>query len=216
MSWWTYINGTVTVNPMGRTQAEKKYILDTVLNHLPLVTGSEGDMEIYTMMIFTIMEIYTIQKRGNNGSCSCDEFGYTTNNLIDSYGQKNRRGGWLRTQDEYILVVSGSFRDRMFKETLLEFNNWICRLAKRVDIEDVLVEIKGYDQSKIFRNTNDAYGKMFENPSWSKGKNEDNEPNWCEYLMWDRMKGCQYPMTLGYKYFNDEENDKEVERRMDY
>lgn len=42
MSWWTYINGSIVVYPMGRTQPEKKYILDTVLAHLPLVTGSEG------------------------------------------------------------------------------------------------------------------------------------------------------------------------------
>ena len=29
MSSWTYINGTITVSPIGRTQPEKKYILDT-------------------------------------------------------------------------------------------------------------------------------------------------------------------------------------------
>lgn len=47
MSYWTYINGTITVSPMGRTQPEKRYILETVLNHLPRVTGSEGDMNVY-------------------------------------------------------------------------------------------------------------------------------------------------------------------------
>ena len=46
MSFWTYLTGTVTVRPMGRTQAEKRYILDTVLEHLPLVTGSEKDMNV--------------------------------------------------------------------------------------------------------------------------------------------------------------------------
>lgn len=43
MSWWTHINDTITASPMGRTQAEKRYILETVLDHLPLVTGSERD-----------------------------------------------------------------------------------------------------------------------------------------------------------------------------
>ena len=47
MSYWTYLTGTITVGVMGRTQAEKRYILDTVLDHLPRVTGSEGDMDIY-------------------------------------------------------------------------------------------------------------------------------------------------------------------------
>ena len=34
--------------------------------------------------------------------------------------------------------------------------------------------------------------------------------------LWDRAKNSDYPMLLGYKYFIDEENDKEVERRMEY
>ena len=75
MSYWTYINGTITVRPMGRTQPEKRYILETVLNHLPRVTGSEGDMNTYI-----------IQKNGYNSSCSCDEFGEVTNNLVDRIG----------------------------------------------------------------------------------------------------------------------------------
>ena len=56
MSSWTYINGTVTVHPMGRTQPEKRYILETVLNHLPRVTGSEGDMDVYIIqkMVTTV------------------------------------------------------------------------------------------------------------------------------------------------------------------
>ena len=106
MSFWTYVNGTVIVSPMGRTQAEKRYILETALNHLPLVTGSEKGMNAYI-----------IQKNGHNSSSSCDEFGYVTNNLVDRYGNKSRKCGWMRTQDEYILVVEGSLRDRMFNQT---------------------------------------------------------------------------------------------------
>ena len=45
---------------------------------------------------------------------------------------------------------------------------------------------------------------------------EYNEPTWCEYLMFSRAKNSDYPMLLGYKYYGDEENDAEVERRMDY
>lgn len=211
MSFWTYVHGTVTVHPMGRTQAEKRYILDTVLEHLPLVTGSEG-----------CMDVYVIQKNGHNSSSSCDEFGQVTNNLVDIHGDKDRNGGWLRIQDEYILVVDGSLRDRMFDQTFREFMKWICRLGKRINIEDVLVEIKEYGKSTIIKNRNvqcskHSYKKvfdgLFESPSWC---NEDNEPNWCEFMMWDRAKNSSYPMTLQYKYYNDEENDKEVERRLRY
>ena len=211
MSYWTYLTGTVTVRPMGRTQAEKRYILDTVLEHLPLVTGSERDMNVYV-----------IQKNGDSSSSSCDEFGEVTNNLVDSYGNKSRKRGWLRIQDEYILVVDGSFRDRMFDQTFREFMKWLCRLGKRVSIEDALVEVKGYDKSTIIKNTNiqrkkysyrKVFDGLFEDPSWC---NDTGEPNWCEFMMWDRAKNSDYPMLLAYKYFADEENDEEVERRMNY
>ena len=211
MSMWTYLCGTVIVRPMGRTQEEKEYILKSVINHLPLVTGSERDMNVYV-----------IQKNGDSSSSSCDEFGEVTNNLVDSYGNKSRDRGWLRTQDEYILVVDGSFRDRMFEQTFREFMKWLCRLGKRVNIEDVLVEVKGYDKSTIIRNTyiqsrkysyRKVFDGLFENPSWC---NDTGEPNWCEFMMYDRAKNSDYPMLLAYKYFNDKENDKEVERRLNY
>ena len=167
MSFWTYIQGTITVRPMGRTQAEKRYILDTVLNHLPRVTGSEGDMSIYV-----------IQKNGFNYSSSSDEFGEITNNLIDHYGDKSRNG-WLQIQDEYILVVNAALRDREFKQTFYEFMKWICRLGKRISIEDILIEIKGYNKSTVIQDRNiqrkkhsykNVFGELFEEPSWYKGK----------------------------------------------
>lgn len=217
MSNWTYVNGTIEVCPMGRTQAEKRYILETVLDHLPVVTGSERDMHVYI-----------IQKNGYNGCSSYDEFGVRTNNLRmrNANGPRDRKRGWLHTQDTYILVVNGSLRDRVFSDTYHEFQKWLCRLAKRVQVEDVLVEVKGWNRSIIIRNPemnkkpwNTAYGQMFEDPSWFRDKKDEDEfkePNWCEYLMWEHAKGYDFPMMLAYKYFADEKNDAEVERRIRY
>ena len=73
MSWWTHIKGVIEVNVPGRTQAEIQYVLETVLDHLPRVTGSEGDMNVYIA-----------REAGYNNSCSCDEFGQKTDNLKDS------------------------------------------------------------------------------------------------------------------------------------
>ena len=207
MSYWTHITGTITVRPMGRTQAEKRYILETVLEHLPLVTGSERDMNVHI-----------VQKAGTNCSSSCDEFGMVTNNLKDYYGSRSRRG-WLETQDEYILVVEGDFRDRLFDDTYREFIKWLCRLAKRVDVCNVLVNIDSSDKGNYVVCENDryhsAYAEMFESPSWSWG-NKDKNPNWCEYLMWDSHKECVMPAKLVYKYYNDPENDKRVEDWCNY
>lgn len=198
MSWWSYIHGTIVVSPTGRTQAEKRYILDTVLDHLPRVTGSERDMNVYV-----------IQKNGHNSSSSCDEFGECTNNLIDACGDRSRKRGWLRMQDEYILVVDGSLRDREFDETFREFQKWLIRLAKRVSVESVLVKISDYDREKLIQDRNKYYSNLFETPSWSG--ESDGEPAWYEYLMWEPVNNSHYPRILAYKYYVDKENDKQVE-----
>ncbi len=119
----------------------------------------------------------------------------------------------MRIQNKYILVVNGAFRDRTYEQTFKEFQNWLCRLAKRIFIGDVLVEVEGHEQSTVIRNRNETYTAMFENPSWCSG---GKEINWCEFMMWGKAKNSMYPMMLGYKYFDDEENDAEVERRIKY
>ena len=136
MSSWSYITGAITVSPIGRTQAEKRYILDTVLEHLPVIYS---------------MNIYVNQKNGYNHSGSRDEFGCITNNLLDDCGRKSRKRGWLRTQDEYILVVDGKFRGKEFDQIYRQFIKWVVRLGKRVMIEDILVQIKDYDKSTIIK-----------------------------------------------------------------
>lgn len=195
MSMWTYINGTITVNAIGRTQAEKEYILRTVLDHLPLVTGSERDMETYL-----------IQTKGYNSSSSVDEFENCSNQLVNSYGAHDQKYGWLKTQSEYIIVVDGAFRDRNFDRTFAEFNKWLCRLAKRVKINDVLVKLSDYEKTYIFSNKDGVYTKMFEYPSWTS---DDGEPAWWEYLMW-QPDSVGFPRQLAYKYYNDPDNDKRV------
>lgn len=215
MSYWTDIHGTIVVSLFGRTQAEKKYILDTVLDHLPVVSGSENNMEVYS-----------IQKRGYNMGSSHNEFN-------EWMGDKNCDNLSTQMQEKYILVVDGALRDRMFEETYKAFQKWICRLAKRIQVENVMVEIAGYEKKALVRNDNDVYGNMFEWYSWcDNGEHKDwrlndklekyhpdtefKEPNWTEYLMYNTAKRSVYPMLLKYKYFNDPENDAEVERRMKY
>lgn len=142
-----------TVDAVGRTQAEKEYILKTILDHLPLVTGSEEDMNVYL-----------IQANGHSSSSSADEFRERTNNLIGMYGDRSRKRGWLRTQRRYLIVVDGAFRDRYFDETFSEFNKWLCRLAKRVEIlESDYGNLKAYEKVyyKIVRNTDPENIKNF-------------------------------------------------------
>lgn len=165
MSFWTYIDGVITVSPMGRTQPEKRYILDTVLEHLPKVQGSEKNMTVKV-----------IQKPGYNSSCSHDEF-WQRSNL------GNGRYGTFETQDKYLLMLNGDLRDRKFDETYREFVKWLCRLAKRVNVDSVLVRIVGYGKECVINEYGyeNPFQRMNKDPSWCKNGSE----NWCEYLMWD-------------------------------
>lgn len=168
MSSWVYITGLVEVSVMGRTQSEIRYILDTVLNHLPDMYGSEGGLNVHA-----------IKRDGFTSSSNHDEF---HNLIIGNYWEDN----WMRTQPNYFLVLEAKLRDAKFETAYRELQNYLCRLAKRIRIEYVNVDIWGHTSSwtqKRARIDNTKYYyDMWERPSWS----DENSKNWCEYLMWDR------------------------------
>jgi len=204
MSMWTHIRGTVEVSVPGRTQAEIDYILQTVLNHLPRVTGSEGDMEIHIN-----------RHEGTSTSSSCDEYEMNTNNLTDIHGYKNQRRGWLCMQDRYTLTVYANLRDRMIKQTVREFEKWLCRLSKRLCVESVLVRISPDWGKSVIINSDgfeNPYHKMYEEPSWA---NDNHEPAWWEHLVWQRWKDTPLPLTHVVKYYDDPEADKEYEKKFE-
>ena len=95
--------------------------------------------------------------------------------------------------------------------------NWLCRFAKRVTFENVLVKISGYGKSTVINDNCDVdspFYKMHEFPSWCA--ESDGEPAWCEHLMWDRARNSTYPILLEYKYYENPENDIEAKRRINY
>ena len=204
MSYWTYISGTITVEPSGRTNEEKEYILKTVLNHLPRVTGSEGDMDVYINRL-----------DGCYMSSSHDEYGMKTNNLIDYYGGKSTHGR-LKVQEDYALTLDASLRDRTFNETYKELVKWLCRLGKRVRVRDYILRIDGWKKSAVLNSSNsNPFLDMFEDFSWYE-ENTKKEPNWVEHLMWEHGYKSELPLWLIYKYYEDKTTDEEVERRLAY
>lgn len=174
MSWWTYVNGLIMVEPAGYTQPEKRYILETVLAHLPKVTGSEEDMKIHI-----------VERTGYSGSSNFNEFFETVPR------------GDFKTQDCYYLVLEGQLRDRTFEETFYELNKFLNRLAKRLYIDDILIRLTAYRGKEIIISNPDPYEDMYEYNTDSN----DGESAWWEYLLWDRDKsGGGYPEKLTHKY----------------
>lgn len=197
MSHWTYVSGIVEVRPIGNTQPQKRYILDTVLEHLPVVSGSEDNMKVHV-----------VQQYGHDCSSSCNEFDEPLWPRQDA-----DNNGWLETQSCYTLVLEANLRDREFDETKRELNKWLNRLAKRVYVTDILVKLSDRRRTLVLDNP-EPYSDMTEPFSWNL--ESDGEPAWVEYLLWDAAKDSRYPMKLMYKYYDDPENDREVERRMAY
>lgn len=150
MSNWTYIRGLIELDVPGRTQAEKDYILQTVIDHLPKVTGSEGNMDIHTVRAY-----------GHNMWSNRDEL---DNLSLD-----------FKTQSRYFLVLDGNLRNRYYEDTFKELNKFLNRLAKRIYIESMYINLLGiFPQSHMFTNENDCYSRMFE-----------QEDPWYDYLMWE-------------------------------
>ena len=195
MSHWTYVTGVVEVLPVGETQPQKRYILDTVLEHLPVVSGSEGNMKIHV-----------VQQHGYNHSSSHNEF----EESLD-YRRDADHDGWARIQDRYTLVLEGNLRDREFDETKRELSKWLSRLAKRVWVTDILVKLSGSGRTLLLDNP-EPYSQMTEPFSWCE--ESGGEPAWVEYLLWESAPGTRYPLKLMYKYYEDPEISAELARRL--
>ena len=183
MSCWSYITGWVQVQPMGRTQEEKEYILKTVLNHLPVVQGSEEDMYVHI-----------IKAGGYDISHSGDEYGFRTNNLkIDGYGEPYRnRHGWMKMQSTYYLLVEGHLRDTYYPDAYRQIIKWLTRLAKRVIIDDVDLVYSNSWVDKPIRISGEDFYQLYETPTWGRYKDkkyvapyQNYDTNWCEHLMWE-------------------------------
>lgn len=176
MSNWTYVHGVISVDAFGRTQAEKRYILETVVQHLPKVTGSEEDM--YT---------HIVQYAGYNESCSHNEFGIWE--------------GSIEMQSNYGIVVEGHFRDREFNQTLREFMKWFFRLCKRVQVDRCIVQVcDEYGHSVVIAPKQEVLHDLFEWYSWSR---RNGTANWTEYLIWREITDEQGNRYVGKPDFPD-------------
>ena len=154
MSDWTHITGTVTVKPMGGTQAQKQYVLKTVLEHLPPVTGLDGGMRTHIVM-----------RGGYDGSSNFNEF-------MESLGGDR----WVKLQTQYIVVCEGDLCGRTFEQTKKELLRWLCRLAKRASVCGVLIRLTGFEKELLISDS-EPFSEMEETSCpwaeyllWDRGK----------------------------------------------
>ena len=148
MSVWTHICGSVEIDVHGVSQSHIQYVVETILNHLPVVSGSECNMQVHI-----------IKKYGHNVSSSFDDFG----NIIIRNNNTDDDDCYNNFQTKYILVLEGDLRDREFEETKRSFMKWLIRLAKRAYIIDILVKVWSYDQKMVIDNV-DSFLDITDDP----------------------------------------------------
>lgn len=134
MSFWTNAHGIISVSVPGRSDAECRYIIETVLNHLPRVSGSEADLDFYY-----------IRENGYDSSSNVDEFDEFSNLLDVHVWPKMMERGMHTVQHRYIIVFNGRLRDRFFDETFKDVIKWFTRLAKRIYVDTADFVVGGVD-----------------------------------------------------------------------
>lgn len=182
MSSWTYINGIINISCRAFSTPQARYVIETVLEHLPVVSGSEGNMEI------------NLIERGGDRSSYTNEFGQPA----DNFNCADEWGNYV-IKNDYALYINGSLRDRKFNDTLKEFYKWMNRLSKRLMVFDALVKIYDMNGNEYILNDNGKYYNMFEHFSWEESSN--GIPAWTEYLYWEYEENTGYPKLLYKKLF---------------
>lgn len=161
MSRWTFISGVIRVGTPARSTEQAEYIVKTVLNHLPQVTGSERNM----CVTITPSAFYS-------ASHDTDEFDEKTDNLKD---------GDFCIYTDYLLTVEGNLRDRLIQETHREFVRWLCRLSKRLGVDDICVKITDHRGREMLITDSRGFEVLYEIP-----------PLWVEQIAghrwWDKIR----------------------------
>lgn len=140
MSLWCFVRGIIVADTFAEYTPEALYRAQSVVDHLPRITGSEGQAQFYVTT-----------KRGHNISmCGSDEL-HQQSNL-----GAGRRGGIFRAQSQVLISVCGDLRDRWLPQTLPEVTKALSRLASRLSIDTCLVLVED-DCGQCF---------LFNNPKW--------------------------------------------------
>lgn len=172
MSSWTYVHGMVEIEVPARTTAEAIFKAQTIVDHLPRITGSEGPARWAVAPV-----------QGWLCSSNVDELGHCSN-LGRRTRYYNAAARWndysFERQTKILLTLDGALRDRYFEQTLYETTKCLARLSSRVWVQHCLVRVSHWDKAYIFSD-----------PDWIISQCEND---WVSGLVnWKAIPGYGYP-----------------------
>lgn len=212
MSFWTHVFGTVKVEPLGYSEHAREFVLRTVLDHLPPVIGSEGDMRVDV-----------VPDDDKTFWSSSDEFGQSRR---PGPGRRRMAGQSVA----YFLVLHGNLRDRMFPQTKQDLDAWLGTLARRVRVREIMVRVTSDMGDCVTYEDALPYYEMFEEPSYQRDGFEtmtatrrcpdwrydfmpdlEGVGNWCEVLPYLVPGGAEALRELdeigGHLEWEDDDGD---------
>ena len=134
MSGGTFITGTISVIPVGFNKNTQRFVLEEVLEHLPIVGDDTRRLE------YAINEL-----RGHRFRCDVDEFGRKTNLGMGTWPSMF----WFDSYTFTITFDSYLF-STPFDVALKQFTRWLYRLAGRVMTSNVLVRVQSGDTKHAY------------------------------------------------------------------
>lgn len=149
MSHWTKVHGVIEVDTFSRSSAEAMYLAQTVVNHLPRVTGSEGDVEYYLNLV-----------HGSNTSSNCDEFDQRSNLCNGAHFRV------FEYQSCVLITIDGYLRDREFDQTLRETVKALARLSSRLWVKRCVVSVSDWVRRFVFDDPHWVIAR--EQTSWAR------------------------------------------------
>ena len=141
MSNWVNIQGVINVCVKGKTNHEILYIINEIVDYLPIVRGSERDMDI------KIVPLYATYSRSD------DKYGNDRHDIL-------YRESWREIITNYQLVINGDLRDTKFKIALKELSKTLTRLSNKCCIDNILISISENGHKKYIISEEKSY---FEN-----------------------------------------------------
>lgn len=136
MSVWSFVNGSIKVNTMARSSAEAMYIAQTVVDHLPLIEGSEGPAKLYLNLV-----------KGHNVSSNVDEF-----NRMSNLARYENYHKLFEHQTNVLITVNGGLRDVEFKKAVHDTTKMLARLSSRLWVNECVISVDSEDKSYVFCN----------------------------------------------------------------
>ena len=154
MAIWSNLFGSIKVAPLGKTQATMDFVLAETITSMPTLLDMNPE-EVINVIKPTERHVTCSSSMNGFGQHVTDTDGYTK---------------FFRTSNEYVLTIHEHITGYFLNEAKSEINSWLNNLAKKIQINEILLRISAEDGDYTF-DTAEPFRKLYVKPSWEQNEN---------------------------------------------